>query len=489
MKKLALALVFIGGAAFAQGIPIKDQNSSTAADVAACGGSLNCVQVDTGQASASAGYARIADDLGRALTVGDSTIRSLVTSATRTDYANQIEGAALDARILNSVTTTMTIAQATGFITLNNSAITTTSTNARITTHQVFPYFDTQGLAYAWTFKRPSGQNGQTNEVVEMGAFNGSGGTAPTDGLLFRWNAAGEFRAVSVYNSTESQSSVLTNPTSGSTHIALIVRRATGTDFWIDNVKVASIEEATQSNPVSVRSLPFTARVYVGGASPATAPQLLIGPHIVRRYGDMDKNYHDILAGQGAHSAQAPTTAFAQTSNHANSTSPTSATLSNTAAGYTTLGGRYQFAAPAGAATDFALFGYQVPAGYQLYVTSVSINTCNTGAAVATTATVLDWGIGVNSTAVSLATTDSFGPPFSTMAPRRIPIGSQGFSLVAPNGPAQIGDCAADLVRTFDPPVVVQSSRFFHVIVQVPVGTATASQVIRGDVMINGYFE
>lgn len=53
----------------------------------------------------------------------------------------------------------------------------------------------------------------------------------------------------------------------------------------------------------------------------------------------------------------------AQLENHTNSTAPTSATLSNTAAGYTTLGGRFQFAAVAGAATDYALFGFQVPAG------------------------------------------------------------------------------------------------------------------------------
>jgi hypothetical protein len=37
--------------------------------------------------------------------------------------------------------------------------------------------------------------------------------------------------------------------------------------------------------------------------------------------------------------------------------------------------------------------------------------------------------------------------------------------------------------------MVVDGGRFFHIIVQVPVGTATVSQVIRGDVMVNGYFE
>jgi hypothetical protein len=35
----------------------------------------------------------------------------------------------------------------------------------------------------------------------------------------------------------------------------------------------------------------------------------------------------------------------------------------------------------------------------------------------------------------------------------------------------------------------VESGRFLHVILAVPVGTATASQVIRGTVTIDGYFE
>ena len=44
------------------------------------------------------------------------------------------------------------------------------------------------------------------------------------------------------------------------------------------------------------------------------------------------------------------------TANHANSTSPSSATLANATAGYSTLGGRFQFAAILGAATDYARF-------------------------------------------------------------------------------------------------------------------------------------
>jgi hypothetical protein len=218
--------------------------------------------------------------------------------------------------------------------------------------------------------------------------------------------------------------------------------------------------------------------------APGVAPNLQIGPVSIFRCGDADKAWGDKLAASGLSSLQAPLTPFAQTANNANSTSPTSATLSNTAAGYTTLGGRWQFAAPLGAATDYALFGYQVPVGYQLYITGIAISTCNTVAAVATTPTILDWSVAVDSTAVSLATADSFGPPFVTMGPRRVPLGSQGFIVGA-----AAGACAQDIVRTFNPPLVAEPSRFVHAIVQVHTGTATATEIIRGDVTFTGYFE
>jgi hypothetical protein len=170
----------------------------------------------------------------------------------------------------------------------------------------------------------------------------------------------------------------------------------------------------------------------------------------------------------------------AQLANFANSSAPSSASLSNTAAGYTTLGGKWQFAAVAGAATDYALFAYQVPSTHRLFIRGVAISTVNTGAAVTTTSHIFDWGLGVNSTAVSLATTDS-DPVF---APRRIALGVQ--SLLVSAG---IGAVANDLWRTFDNPLIVQPSRFAHVILQMPVASATVSQVIRGTVTFDGHFE
>ena len=162
-----------------------------------------------------------------------------------------------------------------------------------------------------------------------------------------------------------------------------------------------------------------------------------------------------------------------QTANHANSTSPVSAALSNTVPGYTTLGGRYQFAAVAGAATDFALFGFQVPAGFRFLMTGITITSIVAVTAVVTT-TIFDWGLAINSSAASLATAGIV----------RIPLGLQSFLAAA-----AVGAVAPDIVRRFDPEIPVESGRFVHVILQIPNGAATATLVFRGDVQIQGYFE
>lgn len=168
-----------------------------------------------------------------------------------------------------------------------------------------------------------------------------------------------------------------------------------------------------------------------------------------------------------------------QLANHANSTSPTSATLSNTAAGYATLGGRWQFVPVSGAATDYALFVYLVPTTHVLVIRGIAISS-HVFTAIGATASVLDWALAVNSTAVSLATTDAD----PVWAPRRRPLGTQCFLASA-----AAGTQATDIVRTFEAGggLVCQPGRYVHVIVQTPVGTTTG--VIRGDVMVDGYFE
>ena len=380
---------------------------------------------------------------------------------------------------------TQTATVGAGAITLNASAITTINTYSTILSVPKFRGY-ADGALYMHARARPVNLP-QTNALAELGFGNALTTVAPTDGAFFRWTASGGFECVNNRSGAET-SVVMTAPVAGVySFFSLevwgdkqVCRYSTPSSGFSEEVTLtlaAGAPSAFGESPGGIM------RVVNGAVAPALAPQLVVGLFEVSiKVLDIDRPSQTTAAISGLSGAYLPTTG-AQTANHTNSASPTSAALSNTAAGYATLGGRYQFAAPAGAATDFSLFGYQVPVSFRLIVTGVRISTCNTGAAVATTATVLDWGIATGSTAVSLATADAIAAT-PTSGPRRLALGTQGLIVGA-----GIGVCAESLTVPLGSPITVESGRFFNVIVQVPVGTATAAQIIRGDVFIDAHWE
>lgn len=219
-------------------------------------------------------------------------------------------------------------------------------------------------------------------------------------------------------------------------------------------------------------ALPVYSRVY-NNTAPASSPTNIITElQVLSTDTNVSLDSSQNAANLSMSAGRNPFTG-AQTENHTNSTAPTSATLSNTAAGYTTLGGRWQFAAVAGAATDFALFGFTVPAGSKFLCEGIHIEAYNTVVAVATTATVLEWAMGFNSSAVSLATANIV----------RLQVGVQTFPVGA-----TVGATATPIDVKFQTPEVVESGRFVHVILNVPIGTATATEIFRGTCLIKGRF-
>jgi hypothetical protein len=186
----------------------------------------------------------------------------------------------------------------------------------------------------------------------------------------------------------------------------------------------------------------------------------------------------DFGAGQGLSLINDPITGD-PTSNIANNTGPVTATLSNTTAGYLNLGGKFQFATPAGSEDDYALFAYQVPPGYFLYVDSIGIGSFITGNKSSTSATMLEWSAGANSTAVSLATPSPDGPTFFALGSHAAVVGSV------------IGDTflPGNLIYAPRTPIVVKPTRYFHIVLRVPLGNPTPRQTIRGFVNIAGFFQ
>jgi hypothetical protein len=120
--------------------------------------------------------------------------------------------------------------------------------------------------------------------------------------------------------------------------------------------------------------------------------------------------------------------------------------------------------------------------GRNLYVTRIRITAFNTGApASAVTPTVMQFAAGAGSTAVSLATTDAA----NTRQPRRIPLGHMAIPVSSIIGAS--ADNEIDI--EFTCPIFVEAGTFFHLIMKIPLGVATASQVIRGHATVIGYFD
>lgn len=463
-----------------QGLPIKSGSSGNLADVDGTGALLvRATGVD-------GGVLAIGDKRGNLVQFGDDG--RIDISQDQLAFRDVFSGATLAAhnKWFQSLTT-MTATVGGGALTLNAAAVTTVNTYANLTTVQKFRG-GIDGALYFRARARPVNLP-QANAEANLGLGNALTNAAPTDGLFFRWTASGGFECVLNRGGAETSAN-MTPPANGV--YSVFTTWATANDFFCEYETPSTGARAevsvalSNSAPSAFNESPgVLLRLQNGAVAPALAPQLLVGVVIVGTKVQPLNRTPPVLAATSGLSAPTNPLTGAQAANFTNSTAPTSATLSNTAAGYTTLGGKWQFAAVAGAVTDFALFGFQVPTSFRFVVTGVRVSTCNTGAASATTPTMLEWGLGFGATAVSLATADATGAA-PTSAPRRVALGEQSI----PVGTA-VGACIADLdVDGAGTPLgVVESGRFLHVILQVPVGTATASQVIRGTVLVRGYFE
>jgi hypothetical protein len=433
------------------------------------------------------GIAGFADDAGNVrIPVGASSQGLLGTGAVQVDFEQGFSASAISPSIWSQVLGTMTVGVANNSITLNSGNSVASAAVARLVSYRQAKTPRGSDRIIAWRMMLP---NLVAGAVTEIGAFVATGVTSPTSGSFFRYGSDGTLRGVSVsVTGTESTTSVIPTPSLNAAHDYVIWIMGKAIVFQIDDVVVGSIPLGiTAPSPVTSESSPFCARLYNASAT-ATAQQVYLHRCVGALYGGTygyDRQFLAALGGdigsQGVVGAGTGSLA-----NWANSAAPVSATLSNTAAGYTSLGGQFQFTAVSGSETDCALFAFQVPTqtatnqGRTLVVHGVNIGTFNMGAAVATTPTLLQWGIAYDGTAVSLATADSA----STKAPRRVPLGCQSL----PVGLA-VGGSVPDLRVDFRQPLSVNAGNYLHIILKIPVGTATASQIIRGVVSINATWE
>jgi hypothetical protein len=394
----------------------------------------------------------------------------------------------------HAFTTLTATSSASGLLT-NSGNITTTTTGMTFGSFAQFPVGGTNTLVVETALSFSAQPN--SNTVIDFGVFQRGASTAfaPLDGVYFRMNSTG---LSGVINNAGVETTTGVFPlslgtgtfayTNNRVYRFLIQITNVVTTFWIDNLKVGEIPTpAGADSPCQSRSLPWSIRHAIVGGAAGAATQALVKDYRVTVRGPQYANVLSTSGNRmyGSYQGLSGGT-MGSLATYANSTNPTAAAPSNTAltanlpAG---LGGQGSVTAAAAAATDGIWGSYQVPAGSttvqgrRLVVRGVRLQCINTGAAVATTATVVQFSLAFGHTAVSMATAESGSFATGTAkAPRRVAMGFQSWAVGAAIGaPAADGPIYLDLG---DAPIYVNPGEFIALVGKFLVGTATASQTI-----------
>ena len=380
--------------------------------------------------------------------------------------------------------TTLALTWAASGLTTNSGNITTTTTGASFQTYAEFPLL---GVSQLYCEMQASlTQQPTTNTIIDFGMFRAATTNpfAPTDGVYFRLTSAGIFGVIN-FNGTETT----TSPFSGFTyannekHQFIIALHEEDVEFWIDGVLYGTMPTPVgQGQPCMSASLPFMVRHAIAGGAAGAALSFVLndyvisigGPNIALTASVMGQRIYGSYQGLSGGTMGSLAT-------YPNSTNPTAAAPSNTALTAnlpTGLGGQGVVTAAAAAATDGIWGSVQIPAGTanvqgrRCVIRGVRIDAVNTGAAVATTATTLQFSLAFGHTAASLATTEAA----TTKAPRRVALGYMTWPVAAAIGQGpQGGPINVDFG---DAPIFVNPGEFVALVGKFLVGTATASQTI-----------
>ena len=393
----------------------------------------------------------------------------------------------------NFTATTMAAAWTAGNFTLNSTSITTTTTGATLSTYACFPNNGTATLSA--DFEVSFSATPQTNVFVEIGLGIPGGATgAPTDGVFLRVSSAG-VQGIASNNGTETSTGIFPLADGAGTWVYdlnkkyqfIVYQGMTKAVFWVnDGTGAVALGEiplpAGQGRMTMSQGLQFFAKQRITGGAAGGAFQTQLGAYCIRIGGS---NLTSTFSTQGNRIYGSYQGASGGTmgglSTYVNSTNPTAAVPTNTALTANLpggLGGQGAVTAQAAAATDLIWSSYQVPAltvntaGRRLVLRGVELDLVNLGAAVATTATTIQFCIAYGHTAVSLATAEAA----TTKAPRRLPMGFATWPVGAAIGQQpQAGKITVDLG---DAPVFINPGEFIALVGKFLVGTATASQVI-----------
>lgn len=335
------------------------------------------------------------------------------------------------------------------------------------------------------------------NTVVDFGGFlrGGANPYLPQDGVFFRLTSAGLFGVVSKAG-VETATAVFPLALGAGIYVYannannrfLIQSNNVSTSFWINNVKYGEIDNPVSGGfPCQSRALTWGIRHAIVGGTAGSPFQCLVTGYRVLVRGPL---YADRLAVassrtlgtyQGLSGGTMGSLATLPNSTNPVAGVPTNTTLAANLPGG--LGGQGLVTAAVAAVTDLIWGSYQVPAGSltvqpkRLVIRGVMLDLINTGAAVATTATTLQFSLAFGHTAVSLGQTDSGSfATGTTKSPRKVSLGFATWPIAAAIGQGpQNGRIFADFG---DSPIYVNPGEFVALVGKFLLGTATASQTI-----------
>jgi hypothetical protein len=391
--------------------------------------------------------------------------------------------------------TTMAATWTAGQFTTNSGSIITTTTGLVYQSRAFFPSIGTQTLSI--DMELAFSAQPTTNTIIDFGGFvpGAANPYTPVDGAFFRLNSAG-LQGIISHNGTETSTGVF--PLSGGTgtwaytnnkrYQFIVYLGGVEAQFWVNDGTGAVLMGSTplpagQGRIIMGASVPWAIRHAIVGGAAGGVIQALLGAVNVRVGGAPLATFPSTQGNRlyGSYQGMSGGT-MGSLATYPNNTNPTAAAPSNTAltanlpAG---LGGQGNVIAAAAAATDGIWASYQVPAatvnmpGRRLVLRGVRLDAVNLGAAVATTATTVQFSLAFGHTAANLATAEAA----TTKAPRRIPIGFMTWAVGAAIGAQpQNGAIFLDLG---DAPVFVNPGEFVALVGKFVVGTATASQTIQ----------
>lgn len=396
-----------------------------------------------------------------------------------------VEGATLNSRVLYTLLNTQTAVQTVQGLTLNASNLTTINTNAQINTFKMIPVHMKAPLMIRLRAKFT--QFGVANTNGEFGLATVAtplGLTANLNGAYWRLDSAGVMPVLAINGVVIAVGTNISAQLSNTNFYHWgVLKDDDSISFTCQNTTTGQLVArqtlripAGQQKMFNVSHVQPYVRVWNAAVAPTFGCQCVMSELTA---GMLDCNFNltapQIATSIGLGSEQGPTN-YTTTSNLLNSAVAPTTIPSNATATATTLDGAIRMAAPAGGVTDLALFTYQVPAPYQYRNKRVRVSVKNLGAAVATTATQIDFYLCVNSPGVTLVGSLNRKHIGTQTFPVGSAIGSAAFE-----GPIELNLSEADMIT--------EAGRYNILVARISTGTATASQVLEIHYTNLGHFE